>query len=94
MGGLTRTVAAGNEGSWRAAVALALLAAALHASPLCAAEPPRRVASLNLSADEVLVEILPAERLVAVTRWADEPGSSNVVGCVPPRGIPRARSLP
>lgn len=45
--------------------------------------PPQRVVSLNLSADEVLVEILPAGRLVAVTRWADDPGSSNVVGRVP-----------
>jgi iron complex transport system substrate-binding protein len=45
--------------------------------------PPRRVASLNLSSDEILVEILPPERLVSVTRWADAPGTSNVVGRVP-----------
>ena len=32
----------------------------------------------------MLVEILPPERLVSVTRWADEPGTSNVVGRVPP----------
>jgi iron complex transport system substrate-binding protein len=57
----------------------------LAALPLAAgAEPPRRVASLNLSADEVLVEILPPERLVSVTRWADEVGTSNIVGRVPP----------
>ena len=31
-----------------------------------------RVASLNLTADELLVEMLPADRLVAVTRWADD----------------------
>jgi ABC-type Fe3+-hydroxamate transport system substrate-binding protein len=48
-----------------------------------AAEPPRRVASLNLTADEILVEILPPERLVAVTALADERGTSNVVGRVP-----------
>jgi iron complex transport system substrate-binding protein len=41
------------------------------------------VASLNLSADEVLSAILPPDRLVAVTRWADEPGTSNIVGKVP-----------
>jgi iron complex transport system substrate-binding protein len=41
------------------------------------------VASLNLSADEVLVELLAPERLVAVTRWADDPGSSNIAGRVP-----------
>jgi iron complex transport system substrate-binding protein len=32
----------------------------------------------------VLVAILPPERLVSVTRWADEPGTSNVVGRIPP----------
>ena len=48
------------------------------------APPPRRIASLNLTADEVLVEILPVERLVAVTAASDDPGMSNVVGRVPP----------
>jgi len=48
-----------------------------------APKAPERVVSLNLSADEVLVEILPAGRLVAVTRWADDPDSSNVAGRVP-----------
>jgi iron complex transport system substrate-binding protein len=42
-----------------------------------------RVASINLSADEVLVAILPLERLVSVTQWADVPGTSNVVGRFP-----------
>jgi iron complex transport system substrate-binding protein len=57
-----------------------------------AREPPRRVASLNLTADELLVEILPAERLVAVTRWADDPDMSAVAGRVPPAAVrmPRA----
>jgi iron complex transport system substrate-binding protein len=45
---------------------------------------PQRVASINLSADEVLSAILPPERLVSVTRWVDEPGTSNVVGKIPP----------
>jgi iron complex transport system substrate-binding protein len=48
------------------------------------APKPRRVASLNLSADEVLAAILPPERLVSVTQWADAPGTSNVVGRIPP----------
>jgi iron complex transport system substrate-binding protein len=42
------------------------------------------VASVNLSADEVLVEILPPERLIGVTRWVDDPQSSNAAGRVPP----------
>jgi iron complex transport system substrate-binding protein len=62
---------------WLALVALCT------AVPLFAA-PPARVASMNLSSDEVLVEILPPGRLVSVTRWADAPGTSNVVGRVPP----------
>jgi iron complex transport system substrate-binding protein len=64
-----------------------LLAAALLAGPALAQGParkPQRVASINLSADEVLVAILPLERLVSVTRWADAEGTSNVVARVPP----------
>jgi len=61
-----------------------LAAAALPAGARAATPKPQRVASINLSADEVLVAILPSERLVAVTRWADVPGTSNVVGRVPP----------
>ncbi len=48
-----------------------------------AGDAPRRVASLNLASDEILVDILPPDRLVAVTRWADDPGMSNVAGRVP-----------
>jgi len=50
------------------------------------------VASLNLTADELLVEMLPPERLVAVTRWADDPEMSNVAGRVPAAAVrlPRA----
>lgn len=75
----------------RRSVLRALLAAALLASP-AAAQAPRRVTSLNLTADELLVEMLPAERLVAVTRWADDPSMSNVAGRVPSTAVrlPRA----
>jgi ABC-type Fe3+-hydroxamate transport system substrate-binding protein len=59
--------------------ALLLAAASLGAAPV-----PRRIASLNLTADEVLVEILPTDRLVAVTAASDDVGTSNVVGRVPP----------
>jgi ABC-type Fe3+-hydroxamate transport system substrate-binding protein len=74
---------------WRRArvgARLAAVAAVLAASidPAAAAAPPKRVASLNLTADEVLVEILPPARLLAVTAFADEKGTSNVVGRVPP----------
>jgi iron complex transport system substrate-binding protein len=68
--------------------AVFLISRPLWAAPPAEATKPQRVASINLSADEVLVEILPLERLVSVTRWADEPGTSNVPGRVPP-GIHR-----
>ncbi len=50
------------------------------------------MASLNLTSDELLVEMLPPERLVAVTRWADDPEMSNVAGRVPAAAerLPRA----
>jgi iron complex transport system substrate-binding protein len=63
---------------------LGLLCAGWHAA---AQAPPRRVASINLSADEVLTLILPPERLVGVTRWADDPETSNVAGLVAPRAL-------
>ena len=61
-------------------------------SPLPAAEAPLRIASLNLTADELLVEMLPADRRVAVTRWADDADMSNVAGRVPAAAVrlPRA----
>jgi iron complex transport system substrate-binding protein len=65
-----------------------LLAAAVAAAPERAPAAPARVASLNLAADEVLVEILPPARLVAVTRLIDEQGTSNAVGRVP-AAVPR-----
>jgi iron complex transport system substrate-binding protein len=74
-------------------LALAVAAAALAGAAVsAAAEPPRRIASLNLTADELLVQMLPPDRLVAVTRWADDPEMSNVAGRVPASAVrlPRA----
>jgi iron complex transport system substrate-binding protein len=45
---------------------------------------------MNLTADEILVEILPLDRLVSATAAADDVGTSNVVGRVPP-GVARFR---
>jgi ABC-type Fe3+-hydroxamate transport system substrate-binding protein len=70
-----------------------LLALALALAPAARADDvPRRVASINLSADEVLAEILPPERLVAVTSFVDDPEMSNAVGRVPAsvRRLPKA----
>lgn len=65
----------------RRALFLALLAAS--AVSAAGSDAPQRVASINLSADEVLVDILPPARLVGVTRFADEAEDSNVAGRVP-----------
>jgi iron complex transport system substrate-binding protein len=70
-----------------------LLALVLAIAPAAHADgPPRRVASINLSADEVLAEILPPQRLVAVTSFVDDPEMSNAVGRVPAsvRRLPKA----
>ena len=66
--------------------ALLLIYALLALSPGTEAETgaARRVASLNLTSDEILVEILPLDRLVGVTRWADDVETSNVAGRIPP----------
>lgn len=40
---------------------------------------PKRVASLSISTDEIVLDLLPPDRIVAVTRLADDPGISNVV---------------
>lgn len=65
-----------------------MIAAAAALVALVASAAPLRIASLNLAADEVLVELVPAERLVAVTAQGDEEGMSNVVGRLP-AGVPR-----
>jgi iron complex transport system substrate-binding protein len=66
-------------------VASAIAVVTVLPTVAAATPPPKRVVSLNLTADEVLVEILPPERLVGVTTIADQRGTSNVVGRVPPR---------
>ena len=66
-----------------ACMAASARAAAPPPDPVPGKSPPRRVASLNLSSDEVLAEILPLDRLVSVTRWVDDPGTSNIVGRIP-----------
>ena len=63
------------------------LATLLATAAAPAEDTPRRVASINLSADEVLAEILPPERLVGVTRWVDDPETSNAVGRVRPQVV-------
>lgn len=48
--------------------------------------PPRRIVSLTLAADEILLALTPPERIAALTYLADDPRVSNVVAEA--RGIP------
>jgi iron complex transport system substrate-binding protein len=63
-------------------LAAALLLLTGHTAAVAA--QPQRIASLNLAADEILAELVPATRLVAVTAAADNPEMSNVVERFPP----------
>ena len=65
------------------AAVFAVLAAAVAGAGAAERPAPQRIASLNLAADEVLVEIVPAGRLVAVTAQLDEKGMSNAIGRAP-----------
>ena len=46
-----------------------------------------RIASLTLATDEMLAELVPTERIVAVTYLADDPEISNVAGRYPRRTL-------
>jgi iron complex transport system substrate-binding protein len=52
---------------------------------------PRQIVSLTLATDEMLAELVPAERVAAVSYLADDPELSNVRGRYPPQ-IPRVRA--
>lgn len=75
----------------RVAAALLLLLLCAMRAGAQTSEPPRRIASLSLTADEILVEIVPLERMVAATTAADDPEMSNVVGRIPPLSLASRR---
>lgn len=77
-------------GLWRAGAQALLFSLSSFSAASAFDSVPRRIASLNLTADEILVEILPLDRLVAATAAADDAGTSNVVGRLPP-GVARFR---
>lgn len=65
------------------AFAFGAIAAADAAAPRSEPSVPLRIASLNLAADEVLIDLVPHERIVAVTGFVDQKGTSNALGRVP-----------
>lgn len=80
------------------AAALALLAA-VHSAPGVRSGPeattPRRICSVSLAGDELLALLVPFERVVCVSSFADDPEVSNVAGRYP-ESVPRlvARTEP
>ena len=40
--------------------------------------PPRRILSLNLGADEILFSLIDKNRIVSLSRYADDEGISNI----------------
>jgi iron complex transport system substrate-binding protein len=71
------------------ATTLLLLVLSQTATPVSQVKP-QRIASLSVTADEILVEIVPAERIVAATAAGDEKEHSYAAGRLP-RSIPRFR---
>ena len=55
--------------------------------------PPRRIASTYLAADEVLAALVPPDRMVGVSAYADDPATSNCHEAYP-AGIARLRADP
>lgn len=62
---------------------LALLLTCATAPGALAHEAPARICSVSLAADELLAMLVPTERVVCVTRFADDAASSNVAGHYP-----------
>ncbi len=54
-------------------------------------QPPRRIVSTYLGADEILAALVPPERVVGVSAFADDPAISSCAW-VYPRGVPRLRT--
>lgn len=60
------------------------------------AAKPQRIVSLNLRSDEILLDLVPAERIAALSFLADKAGISNVVKAarqVPRRATPSAERI-
>jgi iron complex transport system substrate-binding protein len=55
--------------------------------------PPARIVSTYLACEENLAALVPVERVVAVSIFADDPSTSNCAGFYPPR-VARLRSDP
>jgi iron complex transport system substrate-binding protein len=79
-------------GRGRIQLAAAVLALAMQAGAAAAtAAPPQRIVSLDLCADQLLVEMVPRSRIAAVTHLAADPAVSAIPEKA--RGIPITHGL-
>jgi iron complex transport system substrate-binding protein len=65
---------------------LALLCALFAVIAAAADPPPQRIASLNLCTDQLLLLLLPRERIASVTEWAQKPERSYMAAAA--QGLP------
>ncbi len=72
----------------RLLVGLALLAALAAGDAPASPPAPRRICSVSLAGDELLALLVPADRVVCVSRYADDPDLAACAGHWPP-AIPR-----
>ncbi len=71
-----------------------LLALPAHADATSTTDtptPPQRIISLNLCADELLLRLVPRERILSITSLAQDPANSSVAKLA--AGIPTNRGL-
>jgi iron complex transport system substrate-binding protein len=71
------------------ALAALALAASATGAPAAAAEKPRRIASLNVCVDQLLLLMAEKPRIASLTYWAVDPGFSNMAAEA--RGFPLNR---
>lgn len=77
------------RGSW-AGRAGAILALVLLIPPTeAAADPPKRIASINLCADQYLLSLVPRSHILALSPFADDPNMSAAADAA--RGIPKVK---
>lgn len=68
------------------ALLCALFASHVHAAALVRTDVPQRIASLNLCTDQLLLMLVPRERIASVTDWALRADSSYMAAAA--QGIP------
>lgn len=73
------------------ATILLLIAACMLRAACATASPPQRIASLNLCTDQLLLMLVPRERIASVTDWAFKPESSYMAAAA--QGIPSNSGL-